>query len=179
MQMVFAAMLIDALHAALEDREEAFDGVGVDVAANVFVLGMRDEFMRGEILAGATIDTALVGHERAFLGDVGADDRHDIAHAGGIDMEGAGTATALDQRNDRVLVRTATRHRGALHATDIRLIHFHGVAAAAHRSKLARGHSEANAMAQEPSGLVGAFEYAVHLVSADTLLRGAHKVDGL
>lgn len=28
-QMFFAAMLIDALHAALEDRDEAFDGVGV------------------------------------------------------------------------------------------------------------------------------------------------------
>lgn len=34
-QMVFGAMLIDALHAALEDREIAFNGVGVDVAANV------------------------------------------------------------------------------------------------------------------------------------------------
>ena len=27
--MVMAAMLIDALHAALDDREEAFDSVGV------------------------------------------------------------------------------------------------------------------------------------------------------
>ena len=29
-QMLLAAMLIDALHAALEDRKVAFDGVGVD-----------------------------------------------------------------------------------------------------------------------------------------------------
>ena len=36
MQMSFAAMLVHALHAALEDREEAFDGVGMDFAANVF-----------------------------------------------------------------------------------------------------------------------------------------------
>ena len=36
-QCFFAAMLIDALHAALEDREVAFNRVGVDVAAHVFV----------------------------------------------------------------------------------------------------------------------------------------------
>lgn len=31
-QMVVAAVLVHALHAALEHREEAFDGVGVDRA---------------------------------------------------------------------------------------------------------------------------------------------------
>ena len=30
MQMVMAAMLVDAFHAALEDSEEPFNGVGVD-----------------------------------------------------------------------------------------------------------------------------------------------------
>lgn len=48
-QMVFGAMLVNALHAALEDRIVAFHGVCVDGAANIFVLGMRDEIVRGEI----------------------------------------------------------------------------------------------------------------------------------
>ena len=39
-QMLLSAMLIDALHAALEDREIAFDGVGVDVAAHVLAAGV-------------------------------------------------------------------------------------------------------------------------------------------
>ena len=39
MQMLLAAMLIDALHAALEDRKEAFNRVGVDDAASVFFRG--------------------------------------------------------------------------------------------------------------------------------------------
>ena len=30
MQMLFLAMLVHAVHAALEDREHVFDGVGVD-----------------------------------------------------------------------------------------------------------------------------------------------------
>ena len=36
-QMLFGAMLIDALHAALEDAEIAFNRVGVDGAAHVLI----------------------------------------------------------------------------------------------------------------------------------------------
>ena len=35
--MLLAAMLVNALHAALEDRIEAFDRVGVDLRAGVAV----------------------------------------------------------------------------------------------------------------------------------------------
>jgi hypothetical protein len=38
-QVIVSAVLIDALHAALEDRKETFDGIGVDTAVgklNVF-----------------------------------------------------------------------------------------------------------------------------------------------
>jgi hypothetical protein len=34
--MLLAAVLANAFHAALEDRKEAFNRVGVDGAANVF-----------------------------------------------------------------------------------------------------------------------------------------------
>ena len=37
----------------------------------------------------------------------------------------------------------------------------------------------ADAMAKEPSALVGHFQGAVHLVGANALLAAAHKVDGL
>ena len=36
-KVLFCTMLIGALHAALENREHAFDGIGVNVAANVFL----------------------------------------------------------------------------------------------------------------------------------------------
>jgi hypothetical protein len=35
-QVLFLAMLIDALHAAFEDRERTFNRIRVDVAASVF-----------------------------------------------------------------------------------------------------------------------------------------------
>jgi hypothetical protein len=37
-KMLLAAMLVDALHAALEDRAIAFDRVRVGIAADVFPL---------------------------------------------------------------------------------------------------------------------------------------------
>jgi hypothetical protein len=40
-------VLINALHAALEDAEIAFDGVGVRVAANVFLVTVVDALVAG------------------------------------------------------------------------------------------------------------------------------------
>ena len=45
MQMVLAAMLIDALHAALEDRKVAFNGVGMDDPTHVFADAVVDGLM--------------------------------------------------------------------------------------------------------------------------------------
>jgi hypothetical protein len=49
MQLLLAAVLIDALHAAFEDREEAFDRIGGYVAARVFLVRMVDRLMRREL----------------------------------------------------------------------------------------------------------------------------------
>ena len=40
LQVLFAAVVIHAAHTALEDAKEAFDGVGGDVATDVFVRGV-------------------------------------------------------------------------------------------------------------------------------------------
>ena len=42
-QMPLGAMLIDALHAAFEDGEIAFDGVGVDIAPTVLTTVMAND----------------------------------------------------------------------------------------------------------------------------------------
>lgn len=49
MQVSFAAMLIDALHDAFEDREEAFNRVRVNVAANVFASRVAHRGVRSEL----------------------------------------------------------------------------------------------------------------------------------
>lgn len=60
-QMLLAAVLIDAAHPALEDREEALDRIGLHVAADIFVVRMRDGFMGGELATDRGIEAAFVG----------------------------------------------------------------------------------------------------------------------
>jgi hypothetical protein len=77
-QMLLAAMLVDALHPTFEDRIEAFDGIGVDVAANVFLLTMVHALMAGELATNFKVLARLISHQRSFLGDVGADNRSNL-----------------------------------------------------------------------------------------------------
>jgi hypothetical protein len=57
-QVLFLAVLIDALHAALENRVVALDCVGVNIAARPFVFLMLDAAMLGKLFANLF---ALVG----------------------------------------------------------------------------------------------------------------------
>ena len=50
-QMLFSAVLISAVHPALEHAENVFDCVRMDFAANVFLGGMLHGVMPGEFLA--------------------------------------------------------------------------------------------------------------------------------
>jgi hypothetical protein len=50
MQMLLIAMLIDAAHTALEDREVAFGRVGMHIVADVFAAGMMHRFVIGKVL---------------------------------------------------------------------------------------------------------------------------------
>ena len=59
--MGFPTVLVDALHAPLEDGPYVFNGVRVDVSANVFILGVYDGVMGGKLFASLGIDTAFVG----------------------------------------------------------------------------------------------------------------------
>src|SRR6266508_2411643 len=61
-QVFLAAMLVHAFHAALEDRVEPFDGVGVGEATHVFINGMIDGFMPRELASEHLEPSRLIGH---------------------------------------------------------------------------------------------------------------------
>jgi uncharacterized membrane protein YdcZ (DUF606 family) len=67
--------MLDALHAALEDRVEALDRVRSHIAANVFIGLMIDRLMVGVLAAKAFVPTRLIGMQCALAADVGAQDR--------------------------------------------------------------------------------------------------------
>jgi hypothetical protein len=96
MQMAFAAMLVNAFHAAFEHAVEAFNGVGVNLAATIFPFAMVHTFMLGELASDRFVMTPFIGHQARLLADVGAHDAFNVRPAGAIDMEATGRAAALD-----------------------------------------------------------------------------------
>ena len=71
--MLLSAVLIDTLHAPLEDRKIAFKRVRMDIIANVFLGGMLDGLVTFKVAIHAKIQFALIGMQKAFAVDVGLD----------------------------------------------------------------------------------------------------------
>lgn len=142
MQMLLAAMLVDALHAALEDREIAFNRVRMDHerfaarqapnvrVTNIFLVTMVDREMCAELCADLGVETGLVGHELGLTRDILANDRHDFRGARAIDMETASGAVALDERKHHILMKTAGAFLAAGHLADIGFVNLDRAAAA-------------------------------------------------
>src|SRR3954470_12574807 len=100
MQVLLAAMLVDAFHAALEDREIAFDRVGADVAANMFFLAVIDSLMAGEFGTDCFVPRCLIRHQIALATNIDTNDRDQLAQRPPFDMEAACAALAFHQREN-------------------------------------------------------------------------------
>jgi hypothetical protein len=155
MQVLLLAVLIHALHAALEHAVVAFDRVRMHVAAHVFFFAVVDAFVAREVLAEVVILAGFVRHDRGFFGDVRLDDRNKVAGFRAVHMEGTNfAALAIHKRENRVLMAIAALFHSAGLLTNESLVHFHDAAGTAHGSKRARAHGFADAMREEPRGFV-------------------------
>jgi hypothetical protein len=182
LQMNFGDVLVNAVDASLEDAEIALNGVGMDIATNVFAVGVVDGAMRSEVVADIGVNLGLVGHQDAIERNVA---RHGAAQGVGAnsrEVERPYSAVTLDEGNNRLLFGNRQESLGASLAAHISFVDFDGLARAAHR----RGekatlifHGLPNAMGEEPSGFHAAFEHALNLPGADSLLAGAHEMDDL
>src|ERR1700735_668047 len=65
-QMLFGAMLVDALHAALEDRIVALNRVRADVSPSIFISTMVDRIVAQKVSADLLIPAALIGVDDGF-----------------------------------------------------------------------------------------------------------------
>ena len=73
MKALLPAVLINALHATLENREVAFDRVGMHGAigqAHVFVGGMIHRFVPAKVDADDVVVACFVGEDSRFVRDV-------------------------------------------------------------------------------------------------------------
>jgi hypothetical protein len=179
-QVLFAAMLVDALHAALEDRIVALDGVGVNLTTNIFFAAVVHAFVAGEVGANFKILTGFVGHQRGFTGNVGADNRSDLCNRSAVDMEAAGGAAALHESQNSIFVAPSGATLGlAFLTTDKGFIRFHNLASAAHGLDTDNAHGLTQAMRHKPSSLEGNAQGPMKLIAADAFLAGAQQIHRL
>jgi hypothetical protein len=191
-QVFFLAVLVDAFHAALENREVAFGGIGVnghglaarkhfDVGiADVLFVTVVDRVMHAEPLSGLGVPASLIGHEHVFLGDVGPEHFAKGAAGGAVDMEAAGRTATLDEGQDDVLMATAGAGLGhALYPPEVGFIRFHDLASPAHGLDADRPHGLPDTVRHEPGSLEGDAQGAVKLVAGNALLGRAQQVHRL
>ena len=102
-------MLVNAFHTSLEDREITFDGVGVNVSANVFALAVLYYAVFCKLLADSGVMSGFVSHQTGFARDISQNDRCNSLGAQMIDHDVFNLAgSAIHQRQDFVLVVITT-----------------------------------------------------------------------
>ncbi len=70
MKMLFTAMLINALHAALEDAEIALNRISMDNTAAILALAVCREIVVCKVLTNASVLLGFVSVDRRLFRDV-------------------------------------------------------------------------------------------------------------
>ena len=191
-QMVMGAMLVNALHATLEDREEALDGIGMDVRVfevDVFLDRMTHYAVIGEEAAKVGIAVGVlrrfVSHDVSGQGYVR---HHDRAQGRGFEVV-HDNATRLasgtvDQGEHFVLVFVATAFLLALRllgviVADEGFVDLNRATVGTEDIHSAVFHGFADSVAHEPSGLQGNAQSPMQLIGADALLAAGYQEDSL
>jgi hypothetical protein len=106
MQVSFGDVEIATVDAALENREEVFNGVGMpEMGADILLRRMIDRAVAAELTADRPIDRRIVGHQVGSLVDIRDDDRLQGLRGHVFYREAADAAVALNQRQHRGLGR--------------------------------------------------------------------------
>jgi len=164
-------------HAALEQAKCAFHGVGVNVAHNISLLTVIDNFVPRDscFFHGDGMRSEIVRHNHVnIFADVFADELGKRTGLGISGMEHSQIAIALtDADNDFFVFVFADVTFAAIPAADVGFVQFNG----ATKFWFSGGcHSSADSVAEIPSGFVSAdSESALNLASGHSLLRFAHQ----
>lgn len=179
-QVFLLAMLVDAFHAPFEDRIVTLDGIGVDVAANVLVIAVLHGSVASKGAADVLVVAGLVGHQRSFAINVGADNRVNLPGAGIFNMKATRAAFALDQSEDSVFVSPSGPALAlAVDTADESFVGLDDLARTAHRSHTDNAHCFTDAVRHEPSGLESDAQSPRKLIARNALFARAEQIHRL
>ena len=183
MQVRLADVEVTAVDAALEDRKEVLDRVGVpESGPNIFLGGMIDGPVAGELIAHRPADRSIISHQVAGFVHVRDDDRLQGVRRYIRDVKAAYSTVALDEHQHRSLGRDFALPV-CRPAADIGFVGLDNLILAAERRvgliDFQHGHRLADAMTEEPCGLEAATERTVKLSGRDALPAATHQIDRL
>src|SRR5260221_4353716 len=114
-KMLLANVMKRADQAALEDREETFDGIRSDAVARILAGTMVQRFMLVEHAMKGAIDRAFICvHGRRRRNILAQNIAHSAA-SDGMELEATRFPAAFDQRDDLHLVMRAAPASGGIH----------------------------------------------------------------
>lgn len=180
-KVLLVHMLVDTNKAALEDREEPLKGIGVNVAASPFVLGVIDRMMLRLVRHDGEVGFGAIGVQAAIAMKVRADR---AAHVAMVEVHGTDVATALNQREHHRRRLRIERSTGSLAGLgrlgQIGFVSFDRLAGTTDRASIgSRCHRMANTVSHEPSSFHAAAEHPLQLAGADAFLGRTHQEDRL
>ena len=181
-QVFLGNVLINAIDATFQDREESFDRISVNCAAYVFAISMSDGAVRSKIVTDESVDFAFVAHQVALLIDVAS---HDAAKPVGRNrryMERAHLALALNKGEYGMLLcgwQEGFAGRLAAHVGFVDLNRDASAAKAIREDATVIGHGLTDTVAEEPSGFHAAIEHPLDLPGRNALLAGAKQMNDL
>lgn len=183
LQVLFGNVLVDTINTTLEDAEVSLDGVGVDIAANVFLGAVVDAAVTAfEVPADSGVDARFVSHKARVTVCMHAKDRAQSVGSDVRDVETADLSAPLYQRHDDLLLGDRTISPVLALAAQVGFVGFQNLASATQRAGCETPdflHALADAVRKEPCGFHRAAQGPLELVGADALLAGRHQMDGL
>ena len=176
-------MLVDATHAALEDREEALDRVRVDRAVgqiDVLARAVGCETVASEVIRKVAVGVRFVSHHRGFAVNVRLHDRHQRSSTHVVHNHAARAARGtVHQRQHLHLVVEGPLLLRAFNPADESLVHLNDAATTAERCEIARAHGFPDTVREKPRRIILDFEDTAKLMGANALLAAHHQMNGL
>src|SRR5438067_2248426 len=105
LQMLLGNGMIHAANAALYERPEAFNGIGVNIAAHVNLFRVRDPLMLVSSLAEKVISAVLIRVDRGRWHDSFNNMRHDRSPRSILDSHGDDFSATLNHSENGLIVR--------------------------------------------------------------------------